>query len=485
MVFVSWILPSLVALLAAWVLSRQRQNPGHLMHDIDTAHQTLVVGTSSNRGEEKGVGVEKTKYISAHPPHNYATYVIGDLHGDVECAKFWVNRTGLLVEALVDDDKDTMWQWTDPTSHLVFMGDYVDKGPTSRQTVEYVKQLTEHFPDHVTALLGNHELELLLDRDVRRWEAWSGAGFHGLAYASAHPQEYLNYIQVVGQDEDKRRPDALDDLVIHALYNASLEVYSYGLHQEIFMASPDRVGYDRSIVRFIQTSPIKDKERDADDEAFTARLQQLVSERLTEYQNAYLNTYRSGTPLGDWLEQRPILVQRNETIFVHGGLSAYAAQFILQLSGGMDGINQLFASHAKEEQLYEFIEETLEGQIIYSEIVTYRGNHPRKSHDVCPDWSQQLLPYKNGAALRLVVGHTPGPNVRVLCNGSLLAVDASLSRWFRNSGNEYCPGDGGTTRNVDKSRTSSNGRYTCPAMNPTCEGQIVRLTQGGQVTILE
>lgn len=47
------------------------------------------------------------------------------------------------------------------------MGDYVDKGPTSRHTVEFVKNLTTAFPTKVTAILGNHELELLRDRDAR------------------------------------------------------------------------------------------------------------------------------------------------------------------------------------------------------------------------------------------------------------------------------------------------------------------------------
>ncbi len=47
------------------------------------------------------------------------------------------------------------------------MGDYVDKGPTAKQVVEFVKDLTTTFPTKVTAILGNHELELLRDRDAR------------------------------------------------------------------------------------------------------------------------------------------------------------------------------------------------------------------------------------------------------------------------------------------------------------------------------
>ena len=67
---------------------------------------------------------------------------------------------------------------------LVFMGDYVDKGPTAKQVVELVKDLTTTFPSKVTAILGNHELELLRDRDARitpveRYSSYS--------YATVHP----------------------------------------------------------------------------------------------------------------------------------------------------------------------------------------------------------------------------------------------------------------------------------------------------------
>ena len=115
-----------------------------------------------------------------------SVYVIGDIHGDAKCAVSWVNRTGLILN-LIDDSKNedlpiykrlrepTMWTWADSSSTLVFMGDYVDKGPLSRFVIEFVKSLTDKFPDQVTALLGNHELELLHDRElqpVRRYMSY-------------------------------------------------------------------------------------------------------------------------------------------------------------------------------------------------------------------------------------------------------------------------------------------------------------------------
>ena len=345
----------------------------------------------------------------------HAVYVIGDIHGDVYCARHWVNRTGLIAEK----------KWTDTTSSLVFLGDYIDKGPTSRQTLEFVKSLTDQFPDHVTAILGNHEIELLLDRDASR-NAWGqGLGYFQLSYAAAHPAEYLNYLDSVKRE---------DEIVVEALYNASLEVYGLGMQQQVFFAPHG------DILQYVQPE-----------------LRALVKERMSLYQENYLNAFRSGTELGTWLEQRPILALKNGALFVHGGVSSRAAQHLAD--GGIDRINQLFYQNANEARLNKFLDSTAEGRAIY-EMVVYRGNH---ANNACVNLPK-LLP--EGAS-RLGVGHTPGRNVRIQCDGNFLALDSSLGRYFRNSGNEYCRGD--------KEQHSSNGRFRCRKMNEHCQGQIIRI----------
>lgn len=411
MPLLAWILPSLAAVLAAWVVQQKRGGgiAGFFLPPTD----------------------QPSSASSARSPE-YSTWVVGDLHGDAECAEHWIKRTGLIDEA--------DGTWTDPTSHLVFVGDYVDKGPTSKQVVELVKQLTEGYPSHVTALLGNHEMELLLDRDRNRWDTWGGSGFFGLAYASAHPAEYLNYIG--------REPTEEDKAVVNALYKASVEVYGNGMHSQVYMAPPALVG-DKSILRFIPD-----------------HMHTLVTERLREYQQAYLDAYRSDAELGTWLENRPVIAQLNETIFVHGGISEHGKTLIEKL--GVDGINALFAKNSHDGRLGDFIEKTREGQIIY-DLLTFRGNH---QEGACP-YLPQLLP--EGAS-RLGVGHTPGDSVRMMCDDNFLALDASLGRWFRNSGNEYCPGH---------EISSSNGRYMCNEINEQCEGQIVKLTADGKVEMIQ
>ena len=385
-----WIVPSVVAVLVALLYQNQR---------TDTPQQQ----------------------------YEHALYVIGDLHGDVHCARHWVNRTGLMDERFQE--------WLDPTSSLLFLGDYIDKGPTSKQCLQFVKSLTDMFPQHVTAILGNHEVELLRDRDVSH-KAWGKGSFFQLSYAAAHPGEYLNYIDNVTRE---------DEIVVEALYKASLEVYSKNKHNEVFLL-PDEL----EILQFIPSD-----------------LRELVKDRLTIYQEKYLNAYRTGTELGTWLEERPIVVLKSGALFVHGGVSAKAARYLKQ-QDGIDHLNNLWKQHATEEKLNAFLDTTTEGQVLY-EMLTFRGNHNVQACQYLP----QLLP---PGATRLGVGHTPNYNVKSMCNGKLMALDSSLGRYFRNSGNEYCRGD--------KVQQSSNGKYVCRKMNSECKGQIMRI-RNDQVEVIE
>ena len=69
-------------------------------------------------------------------------WAIGDLHGDADCGKAWVERTGLV--------DLTTWRWTGaPDALLVFLGDYVDRGPQSRGVLQLVMNLTRAFPKQV------------------------------------------------------------------------------------------------------------------------------------------------------------------------------------------------------------------------------------------------------------------------------------------------------------------------------------------------
>jgi serine/threonine protein phosphatase 1 len=72
-------------------------------------------------------------------------YVIGDIHGCLAPLK-------------------RMLEHLEPDLHkdrLVFMGDYIDRGPDSRGVVDYILQLQARYPaGNVVCLRGNHEIML-------------------------------------------------------------------------------------------------------------------------------------------------------------------------------------------------------------------------------------------------------------------------------------------------------------------------------------
>lgn len=70
--------------------------------------------------------------------------VFGDIHGDLSTELRILERVS--VEELKRGD-----------THLVFLGDYVDRGPNQVEVLVSVLKLKLEFPDNVTVLRGNHE----------------------------------------------------------------------------------------------------------------------------------------------------------------------------------------------------------------------------------------------------------------------------------------------------------------------------------------
>ncbi len=73
-------------------------------------------------------------------------YAVGDIHGCLDRLEM------LLDEVQPDLEKDV----------LLFVGDYIDRGPDSRGVVDYVLKLQQKYPqEHVVCLKGNHEAMFL------------------------------------------------------------------------------------------------------------------------------------------------------------------------------------------------------------------------------------------------------------------------------------------------------------------------------------
>ena len=99
-------------------------------------------------------------------------WVIPDIHG---CAK----TLSTLIENQIKPNKN---------DHLIFLGDYIDRGPDSKGVIDYIMNLQQN-EYNVTALLGNHE-----DYCIRAYNAdIKNKGFLGFRRKTKIQQEWEVY----------------------------------------------------------------------------------------------------------------------------------------------------------------------------------------------------------------------------------------------------------------------------------------------------
>ena len=418
-------------------------------------------------------------------PASERVWAIGDLHGDVGCARHWVERTGLISNVSAPPES---WQWLEPSSQLIFMGDYIDRGPTARDVLIFVHELVSRFPGRVHALLGNHELNLLIDRARRPGE---GSRYLEYGYAAAHPAQYAAWLE---SDDDAQGAEERAT-VLKLLHEALTVVYEKGLHDRVKMIAPsDDPPPAHSILAYVQPPSARG----------------LVARTLNAWQAAYMRGVGSQTSLGHFVH-RPLTAHLADTIFVHGGLAEdllLTKQLPATPSAPARSLDSLEAladlnvrwlnvtrdgrvgEHAEAMGVaYEQGESAAMAQAkeqhalaesdlaeLASEMVEYRGLHEHyagryKDKYLQSATSARQLGCERVEAVckllnvsRIAVGHTPEDNVRIRCGGRLLALDSTLSRSFRAHGNYYC--NEAMERSVP---------HICPKRREKCEGQIVRL----------
>jgi serine/threonine protein phosphatase 1 len=86
-----------------------------------------------------------------------ATVCVGDVHGNL---------------AALEDLLDRMLPELQSTDTLVFLGDYIDRGPHSRGVLERLVALRTSPPCHLVFLLGNHEQWMLKTRADFTCHSW-------------------------------------------------------------------------------------------------------------------------------------------------------------------------------------------------------------------------------------------------------------------------------------------------------------------------
>ena len=154
------------------------------------------------------------------------TYAIGDIHG---CAD--------LLDALLDRIEAHA---ADRARKLVFMGDYIDRGPDSARAVETLRKLQWREPDDVVCLMGNHEAMLVSSlhepgaRDL--WLANGGLetlGSFGVDGPEDMPGDVLDWIEAL--------PTLHEDALrwyVHAGFRPGAEVPDPSVETRLWIREP-------------------------------------------------------------------------------------------------------------------------------------------------------------------------------------------------------------------------------------------------------
>jgi serine/threonine protein phosphatase 1 len=115
------------------------------------------------------------------------TYAVGDIHGS------YTKLANLL--------RHCRAHCGDNACRFVFLGDYVDRGPSSREVVALLMEMQAAAPEGVVCLRGNHE-ELMIDASKNRNErVWLDNGgdmtlhSYGVDYAEAIPADHLTWFK--------------------------------------------------------------------------------------------------------------------------------------------------------------------------------------------------------------------------------------------------------------------------------------------------
>lgn len=127
------------------------------------------------------------------PPTSIRYFAIADIHGCYDELMLMYEK--LEKEAKLKPSKDT----------LIFLGDYVDRGPKTKQVVQQMIDWEKKYP-HWVFLKGNHE-DLMLDallfhgKRYQSYDLWYRQG--GLETAQSYfPPDFSKYDMAISQPED-------------------------------------------------------------------------------------------------------------------------------------------------------------------------------------------------------------------------------------------------------------------------------------------
>lgn len=108
--------------------------------------------------------------------------LIGDIHGYADELEALLSRT---------DYKKTLSGWQHSSRKVIFLGDFVDRGPQQLETVAIARSMVEN--QHALAVMGNHE-------------------FNAVAYATQDPSQHGQYLRAHTEKNRKQHQAYLEQI---------------------------------------------------------------------------------------------------------------------------------------------------------------------------------------------------------------------------------------------------------------------------------
>jgi len=106
---------------------------------------------------------QRAEVADSMPRPERALFVIGDIHGRAD-----------LLDAILGEIDTVLGDVPMQDPQLIFVGDYVDRGPDSREVLEKLHLLNREYPTNAVCLRGNHEQMMLdfIDNPPLRHARW-------------------------------------------------------------------------------------------------------------------------------------------------------------------------------------------------------------------------------------------------------------------------------------------------------------------------
>jgi hypothetical protein len=275
---------------------------------------------------------------------------VGDIHGD------YAQLVAVLRSAGVVNDRN---KWSGGKTHLVQMGDVIDRGPDSRKVIDLLMDLEKQASrsgGYVHCLIGNHEA-MNIYGDLSHVTPEDFASFRDANSEEVREVFYERHLKELAADPNKTANVKPDE----AYRKAWEDKHPLGYFERRFQFGPN-------------------------------------------------GTY------GKWIGAHNAIIQINDAIFVHGGISPKYADMTF------DVINDKIREELKDFSLLKGgIVTDAEGPLVSRAA---SGDETALAEDV-----QRALDSKG--ARRIVIGHTPTQGaILPRFGGKVIMIDAGLSAYY-------------------------------------------------------